>query len=257
MSDAVLLPTGKAWSITCGESLSVMRSMPAGCVDGVITDPPYSSGGQYRGDRVNGTEAKYGGSDFHGNHDEFAGDSRDQKAYMLWTSIWVSEAMRVCRTGGAVAVFTDWRQLSATIDAVQAGGAIFRGVFVWDKTEGARPVLGRPRNQCEFSVWGSFGPMPMSGPALSGCVTQSVGEKHHRTGKPVKVMRELVRMVPVGGIVLDPFCGSGSTGVAAITEGRRFLGIEMVEPIYQTAVARLSGTIRNTPEQASLFEAAS
>ena len=257
MSDAVLLPTGKAWSITCGESLSVMRSMPSGCVDGVITDPPYSSGGQYRGDRVSGTETKYRGGRTDADHDEFAGDGRDQKAYMLWTSIWVSEAMRVCRPGSPFAAFTDWRQISATIDAVQAGGAIFRGVFVWDKTAGCRPQFGRPRNQCEFAVWGSFGPMPMEGPTLLGCITESVGEKLHRTGKPVKVMRELVRMVPVGGIVLDPFCGSGSTGVAAITEGRRFLGVEMVEPIYQTAVARLSGTIRNTPEQASLFEAAS
>lgn len=257
MTPGVVLADGRDWHVHHGESLAFMRSLPPGSVDGVITDPPYSSGGQFRGDRVNGTEAKYGGSEFAGDHDEFAGDSRDQKAYMLWTSIWVSEAMRVCKSGAPFAAFTDWRQISATIDAVQAGGAVFRGVFVWDKTEGARPVLGRPRNQCEFAVWGSFGAMPLGGPAIPGCVTQSVGEKFHRTGKPVKVMRELVRMIPAGGIVLDPFCGSGSTGVAAIAEGRRFVGAEMVGQIHSTAVERLAGTIKSRPEQPDLFRVAS
>lgn len=245
---------GDGWQVHCGESLAFLRSCAPGSFDGCITDPPYSSGGQYRGDRVNSTKDKYGGSDFQHLHDEFAGDTRDQKAYMLWTSIWVSEAMRVCKPGAPFAAFTDWRQLSATIDAVQAGGAVFRGVFVWDKTAGARPQLGRPRNQCEFAVWGSFGPMPMGGDALLGCVTESVGEKHHQTAKPVRVMAELVQMVRRGGTVLDPFCGSASTGIAAIREGRKFVGVEMVPSIFDTAAARLAGDLRRVEAgQTNLF----
>lgn len=245
---------GAGWQVHHGESLAVMRSMAPTSIDGVVTDPPYSSGGAFRGDRVVGTEAKYSQTDYAGNHDEFAGDCRDAKAYMLWTSIWVSEAMRVCKPGAPIVVFSDWRQLSATIDSIQAGGAVFRGVFVWDKTPGCRPALGRPRNQCEFGVWGSFGPMPMVGPALLGCVTQSVGEKYHRTGKPVRVMRELVQMVPAGGVVLDPFCGSASTGVAALAEGRRFVGVEYVASIWEVACERLSGAIGAAPGQATLFD---
>ena len=50
--------------------------------------------------------------------------------------------------------------------------------------------------------------------------------------KPLELMRWLVRLLcPPGGLVLDPFTGSGSTGAAAAIEGRRFLGIEL-EPAY-------------------------
>lgn len=62
----------------------------------------------------------------------------------------------------------------------------------------------------------------------------------HPTVKPVDLMRWLVRMVtPPGGIVLDPFTGSGTTGVAAALEGMDFVGIER-DPLYAaTARARV------------------
>lgn len=59
----------------------------------------------------------------------------------------------------------------------------------------------------------------------------------HPTVKPIALMRWLVRLItPPGGVVLDPFCGSGTTGIAALAEGARFLGIE-VDPAY-VAIAR-------------------
>lgn len=62
----------------------------------------------------------------------------------------------------------------------------------------------------------------------------------HPTVKPLGVMRWLVRLVaPEGGLVLDPFCGSGSTGCAAVLEDRRFLGIEREAEYVAVARARL------------------
>jgi site-specific DNA-methyltransferase (adenine-specific) len=59
----------------------------------------------------------------------------------------------------------------------------------------------------------------------------------HPTVKPIEVMRWLVRLAtPPGGLVLDPFCGSGTTGIAAVLEHRRFVGIEL-EPAH-ACVAR-------------------
>jgi DNA modification methylase len=64
---------------------------------------------------------------------------------------------------------------------------------------------------------------------------------HHPTIKPSAVMRWLTRLlVPPGGLVLDPFAGSGSTGVAAMLEGRQFLGIEREREYVQVARARLT-----------------
>lgn len=64
---------------------------------------------------------------------------------------------------------------------------------------------------------------------------------HHPTVKPVALMRWLVRMVaPPGGLVLDPFAGSGTTGVAALAEGARFVGIERELEYFNIAHARLA-----------------
>lgn len=62
----------------------------------------------------------------------------------------------------------------------------------------------------------------------------------HPTVKPTALMRYLCRMVtPPGGIVLDPFCGSGSTGKAALLEGYRFAGIDLKEEHIEIARRRL------------------
>lgn len=63
---------------------------------------------------------------------------------------------------------------------------------------------------------------------------------NHPTTKPISLMRYLVRLVtPPGGVVLDPFCGSGTTGCAAVLEGFRFIGIEKESEYAEIAEARI------------------
>lgn len=79
-----------------------------------------------------------------------------------------------------------------------------------------------------------------------------LGRNHHPTVKPVALMRWLCRLVtPPGGLVLDPFTGSGSTGIAAVCEGLRFLGIEREAASVEIARARIAHARR----QPSLWEA--
>lgn len=65
---------------------------------------------------------------------------------------------------------------------------------------------------------------------------------HHPTVKPIALMRYLVRLTatPTGGIVLDPFCGSGSTGIAAVMEKRSFIGIEINGDYLEIAKRRIA-----------------
>ncbi|MBT2878570.1 site-specific DNA-methyltransferase [Streptomyces sp. McG5] len=67
--------------------------------------------------------------------------------------------------------------------------------------------------------------------------------RQHITQKPVDMMRELVRIVPADGTVLDPFTGAGTTGVAALTEGCHFIGIEHSAKHANIARARLTEAI--------------
>lgn len=124
---------------------------------------------------------------------------------------------------------------SAT-DALQAGGFIWRGVVAWDKTAAARaPHTGYFRHQCEYVVWGSKGPLPKAShrSQMEGCFCYPVlqADKFHLTGKPTPLMERLVEVVPPGATILDPFMGSGTTGVASIVTGRNFIGVEK-EVVY-------------------------
>src|SRR5690606_36035538 len=72
---------------------------------------------------------------------------------------------------------------------------------------------------------------------------QRAASREHQTQKPVELMRRLVRVVcPPGGVVLDPFAGAGSTGVAALMEGRSFIGIEREAAYVEVARRRLTDT---------------
>ena len=84
------------------------------------------------------------------------------------------------------------------------------------------------------------GAMPVNYTAKDGIGRTLPRRNHHPTVKPTALMRYLCRLVtPPGGVVLDPFTGSGSTGKAAIMEGFRFIGIERETEYVEIAKARI------------------
>lgn len=232
-----------------GDSLKILQDLPSGLVDAVITDPPYSSGGAFRTDRVQGTGKKYMQTGTINERPDFAGDNRDQRAYLMWCALWLGECLRVAKPGAVICMFTDWRQLPVTTDALQAGGWVWRGIVPWNKTEGVRPQQGRFRAQCEYIVWGSAGEMPQQGAPLPGFFTYVVrqADKFHQTGKPTPLMLDILKIVRPGGVVLDPFMGSGTTGVAAVQSGRSFIGMELAPNHFQNARERISGAQAQPP----------
>jgi len=236
-----------------GDALAVIPTLETDSVDALITDPPYSSGGQFRGDRALVTSKKYQQSDAVALP-EFSGDNRDQRSWIMWMSIWLNECRRVVKPGGFGCLFTDWRQLPATTDALQAGGWVWRGIVPWDKVH-ARPMAGRFRAQAEYIVWGTNGPRPWNNaePCHDGVFrfpSPSTALREHMTQKPLELMKKIVAIVPPGGTVLDPFLGSGTTAVACAETGRRCVGVEMTEHFAAAAQSRLN-------DYAPLFGAAS
>lgn len=226
--DAVI--RGEAsWCVVHGDALHVLRDVPDGAVDAFVTDPPYSSGGAFRGDRVKETTAKYVSTKSSNKEiPAFEGDVRDQRSFTLWTALWSSEAWRTGVDGCHLVAFSDWRQLPSLCDAVQAGGWLWRGIAAWDKTEASRPRNGGFRAQCEFMAWATRGPFPETGVYLDGCFRLIADrDKLHQAVKPLALMERLVTIAPAGGLVVDPFVGSGTTCIAALRHGRRVIGVEI------------------------------
>jgi site-specific DNA-methyltransferase (adenine-specific) len=230
-------------SLYLGEAMAVLSTLPDASVDAIFTDPPYSSGGFYRADRLQDVHTKYVQTDSESGAElsAFQGDARDQFGYWFWLSVWLSHCQRIAKPGSIAGLFTDWRQLSVTIGGLQSAGLIFRGVVPWHKP-GARPTQGRFSNSCEYLVWGTYGPRQLEGNAFPGFFnikTPRGDDRVHITQKPVELMESLVRIVPDGGAVLDPFMGSGTTGVACATLGRRFVGIELEPAHFTSACERI------------------
>lgn len=223
-----------------GDSLALLASLPSGSVDAVVTDPPYSSGGQFRGDRMGSTAGKYGGESFV----DFDGDNRDQRSFLTWMSLWLGAARDAAKPGAPCLLFTDWRQMPTMTDALQAGGWTWRGVVPWAKS-GGRPAFKQRAflNSCEYVVWGTSGASNTADgstvPLPGFYQAPAPRDREHQTQKPVEVMRELVKIAQPGATILDPFMGSGTTGVAAMIEGRKFIGCEMVPHYAEVAERRI------------------
>jgi site-specific DNA-methyltransferase (adenine-specific) len=240
-----LLHDTPAAKLYTGDALLTLRDLPAASVDAVIADPPYSSGGTTSADRTSQTaRGKYVSSNATHNLADFEGDQRDQRSFAFWSTLWLTECLRLTKPRGVCLVFTDWRQLPVTSDALQAAGWVWRGLVVWHKP-GARPHKGRFANGAEYLVWGSKGhlgaqPEATCLPGVYSIASPRGDERVHITQKPLLLLRQLIGITAPGATVLDPFTGSGTTGVAAILEGRRFIGIEKSEGIATTARDRIA-----------------
>ncbi len=225
-------------TLYCADALTILPLLPEAAL--VFADPPYCSGGMYRGDRLASCSHKYQNTGTHKQYREFCGETRDQRQFMQFAAEFLRSVPAA--PGGLVASYIDWRNLAALWDSFCIAGIITRGIAVWDKTEACRPVLGRPRQQCEFIIWGTNGKRKPVGTVVPGCWRVGLPGKDriHMTQKPEQVAADFCKLVEPGDLVLDPFMGSGTTGVAAIRSGRRFIGIEIDPEIAAGAAARIA-----------------
>ncbi len=216
--------------IVCGDSLAIMRQLPGGFYNAIMTDPPYASGGLTTAERKASPVRKYISRN---KHPSFDFDTRDQRSHFMWSVLWMAEALRLTREGGWLMVCSDWRQLPTTSDALQVAGWTWRSVVTWDKTEACRPHQGMFRNQAEFvlvATRGSIGKeqdRPRVFPAGVFRHYLKPADKHHLTGKPVPLMAHLMTVLSPASVILDPFTGSGTTIVAARQQGHTAHGIEL------------------------------
>lgn len=234
-----------------GDCLELLKDIPDGSVDMVLCDPPYSSGGLFAGDRKASTRTKYCDGDYNGaaRFQNFSGDNMDQRSFTEFMRMVLNKCRQKAKQESIAAVFVDWRNLPAMVDALQAAGWVYRGIVVWDKGN-SRPIPNRFRNDCEYVVWGTNGartteyrPGVFIGAGCYRVKSVNTKNKHHQTEKPVELLENLLAICPAGGIALDPFMGSGSTGVACVKTGRKFIGMELDPGYFETAKQRIERAV--------------
>lgn len=219
------------WQVIEGLSLDVMRGLPDGCVDAVVTDPPYGIDGGKGGDSRLYAKGAYEKTGW-----------RDDAAYISEVVIpIIAECFRVSR--GPVVVTPGVRCLHAYPPATDVG-------CFWTPASSTHGPWGFTTFQPILYYGKDWragkGPLP-SGRLL----TERAEPNGHPCPKPVGAWGWLIdKACPEGSLVLDPFAGSGTGGVACLNSERRFIGIER-EPAY-CAIARQR--IADAAAQGNLFD---
>ncbi len=223
MGDKLLTPYFESENVTLylGDAREVCATLPSNSAQLVLTDPPY---GTLDG---RGKVQKIGKS-----HVAFNAGEWDTELPLAWIDI----AMPLLEPGGWFCVFTDNTAVGEVWQAIETAGGHGKQTFAWIKNN--VPPTPR-RNFCsavESAVLATKGPVRKwngGGKSPNYFIEPICGGDErtaHPTQKPEAVMEYLLRrMSDVDDVVLDPFCGSGTTGVVALRWGRKFIGVDSSE----------------------------
>jgi DNA modification methylase len=199
-----------------GDCVEIMQQMQPGSIDFIVTDPPYIT--RYRS--RDGRTVK-----------------NDDNA--RWLKPAFAQMHRILKPAAFCVSFYGWNKADLFIDAWRGAGFRIVGHLVFRKKYPSSTRFLRYQHEQAY-VLAKGDVQPPAQPIPDVIDFPYTGNKLHPTQKPVATLKPLIdTFCPAGGIVLDPFAGSGSALVAAQQLGRQFIGIELDVQHHQTATARL------------------
>lgn len=214
--------------VICGDCLEVMRGMEAGYFDAVVTDPPY--GIDYQSAWRTDPEKR---------HPKIRNDGQP---FVWWA---YPAAGLVSADGGRVLCFCRWDTAEAFRLALTWSGLTLRAQIIWDRQHhGMGDTRGAPSPRHDIIWYATSGRYEFQNGRPCSVVSAarlSGDALTHPNEKPLDLMRQLVASYSSEGeTILDPFCGSGTTGVACVKTGRNFVGIEINEEYCEIARKRIA-----------------
>ena len=215
-----------------GDCLSIMKDIPSESIDLVVTDPPYRtiSGGnksKWVSGYPNSVLSKNDGKIFTYNN--------------INHLTWIKECYRVLKNNSHIYIMTNLLNLFSLQKLTEQVGFKLHNLLVWEKNN-ANANRWYMKN-CEYILFLRKGEAKTINNPSSKTIhkfNNIIGCKKHPTEKPVSLIElYITNSCKEGDLVLDPFMGSGSTGVACLNINRRFIGIELDEVYFNIANERI------------------
>jgi adenine-specific DNA-methyltransferase len=204
-------------TVTHGDCTTLLRQLPDACIDLVVTDPPYLV--RYR-DRSGRTLLN------------------DDNGRWIYPAFY--ELHRVLKPNSYCIVFYGWNKVDRFMAAWRECGFTPVGHFICVKPYASSSGFTQIRHECAYLLAKGRPRKPVS-PPPDVLPWEYTGNTLHPTQKPVSLLRPLVEAYSEeSGLVLDPFAGSGSTGIAAADAGRQYVLFEKDERYFNAAQDRLA-----------------
>lgn len=210
--------------VILGDAIEILPTL--GGADAIITDPPYAIPTQVAAGRTIARSV---------------GDlSIVEAAFRQYADAW----KRLVSDRGRVFVFCDGASYPVIYRALY--GQFTLASLIWDKGQIGMGREFRKQHELIIHAWGGETVVAAAdGTGYSDVLRAKpvpVSDRVHPAEKPIALISQLLRVC--GQTILDPFMGSGSTGVAAISAGKRFIGIEIDQGHFDTACKRLDALSR-------------
>ncbi|WP_252249197.1 site-specific DNA-methyltransferase [Clostridium sp. VAP23] len=234
-----------------GNCVETMNNLKDNSVDLIVTDPPYNLGNFMRNRATNLKKMR---NNFFGD----AGwDDLEFEDWIEHMDSFFEQSQRILKKGGSIIMFMSLIKVETIIKLAEKNKFYYKTTGVWHKTN---PM---PRNMNLHFInsvegWIYFtnitktGTFNNNGTAIHDYIESSVTPKSekiyggHPTQKPEKVIQHFVELLSnPGEVVMDPFMGSGTTGVVAKKLGRDFIGIELQEDYFDISLKRISDVSTN------------
>jgi site-specific DNA-methyltransferase (adenine-specific) len=206
-----------------GDCLELMKELPDKSVDMILTDPPY--GMEYRS---NYRVEKYNNIKNDNNMD--------------WVETFVDEMYRVSSDNTAHYLFTSFHNIDIFKQAIERKFKV-KNLLTWVKNNTSMGDLkGDFAPKTEFIIFFHKGRRLINGKRDSNVLNyKKTGNVLHPTQKPVDMTEYLIsKFSDEGDVILDPFMGSGTTGVACKNLNRNFIGMELDETYFNVAKKRIT-----------------
>ena len=228
-----------------GDSVELLKGLESNSIDLLVTDPPYRtiSGGN------KSTKWKSG-------YPTSVLSENDGKIFEhndINHLDWLKESYRVLTDSSHIYIMTNLLNLFTIQQLAERVGFKTHNLLIWEKNN-ANANRWYMKN-CEYVLFMRKGNAKTINNPSSKTVhkfNNIIGNKVHPTEKPVELMQYYIEnSSKENDIVLDPFMGSGSTGVACINTNRNFIGMELDDKYFEIAKARINEAI--TAKQLTLF----